>query len=132
MYSKKIKMPELQSNKDNTFSLLKKFEYKNITVPKGYKTNGADVPRIFWFFFPPFAPERLNAIVVHDYLCEKASKNLDEFADTKRFKLEIKKANNTFREMLLQNKNSFVNRTACNCVELYWSFRFLLNNRRYR
>ena len=42
-----------------------------IKVPKGYKTNGANIPRIFWSIFPPNSPEYLSAIVVHDYLCDK-------------------------------------------------------------
>lgn len=41
-----------------------------VEVPKGYKTNGANVPRIFWSIFPPNSPEYLSAVVAHDYLCE--------------------------------------------------------------
>ena len=41
-----------------------------VEVPKGYKTNGANVPRIFWSIFPPNSPEYLSAAVVHDYLCD--------------------------------------------------------------
>ena len=41
-----------------------------VEVPKGYKTNGANIPRIFWSIFPPNSPEYLSAVVVHDYLCE--------------------------------------------------------------
>ena len=41
-----------------------------VEVPKGYKTNGANIPRIFWSIFPPNSPEYLSAVVVHDYLCD--------------------------------------------------------------
>lgn len=47
-----------------------------VEVPKGYKTNGANVPRIFWSIFPPNSPEYLSAVVVHDYLCDKSSYKL--------------------------------------------------------
>lgn len=49
-------------------------EYGSVLVPKGYKTNGADIPRIFWSIFPPNSPEYLSAVVVHDYLCDKGLK----------------------------------------------------------
>lgn len=41
-----------------------------VEVPKGYKTNGANVPRLFWSIFPPNSPEYLSAVVAHDYLCD--------------------------------------------------------------
>ena len=47
-----------------------------VEVPKGYKTNGANVPRILWSIFPPNSPEYLSAVVVHDYLCDKSSYKL--------------------------------------------------------
>lgn len=47
------------------------FQYKNITitVPKGYLTDGATVPRLFWSFIPPWGKYG-QACVVHDFLCE--------------------------------------------------------------
>ena len=41
-----------------------------VEVPKGYKTNGANVPRILWSIFPPNSPEYLSAVIAHDYLCD--------------------------------------------------------------
>jgi len=41
-----------------------------ISVPAGYRTDLASVPRPFWSVFPPsgaYAP----AAVVHDYLCDR-------------------------------------------------------------
>lgn len=38
-----------------------------IKVPKNFETNGASVPRIFWWFLDP-ATELFEAAVVHDYL----------------------------------------------------------------
>jgi len=41
-----------------------------ILIPKGYVTNGADIPRIFWSIFPPNKSDFLPAVVVHDFLMD--------------------------------------------------------------
>ncbi|HDZ5006192.1 TPA: DUF1353 domain-containing protein [Campylobacter jejuni] len=58
---------------DYAFSLT---NYKGI-VPKGFKTDGASIPRLFWSFFPPFKSEYFSACVIHDWLCEKANSKTD-------------------------------------------------------
>lgn len=70
------------------FELVKDyFFYSNvfktyIVIPKGYKTNGANIPRIFWSIYPPYKCEYLSAVVIHDYLCDKSLSKTDyEFAD---------------------------------------------------
>jgi hypothetical protein len=40
-----------------------------VTVPAGYLTDGASVPRIFWSLLPPWGANG-QAAVVHDLLCE--------------------------------------------------------------
>lgn len=40
-----------------------------VTIPKGYLTDGASVPRVFWSLLPPWGKYG-QAVVVHDYLCE--------------------------------------------------------------
>ena len=45
---------------------------KTVTVPKGYLTDGASVPRVFWSFIPPWGSYG-QAAVLHDYLCEYLS-----------------------------------------------------------
>lgn len=38
-------------------------------VPNGYQTDGASIPRPFWFVVgSPFAPDVIRAAIVHDYL----------------------------------------------------------------
>lgn len=37
-------------------------------VPRGFITDGASVPRVFWSFFPPWGPYG-QAAILHDYLC---------------------------------------------------------------
>jgi hypothetical protein len=43
-----------------------------ITVPAGYLTDGASVPRVFWSLLPPWGAYG-QAAVVHDLLCEYLS-----------------------------------------------------------
>jgi Protein of unknown function (DUF1353) len=43
-----------------------------VTIPKGYLTDGASVPRLFWNMIPPWGPYG-QAAVVHDLLCEYLS-----------------------------------------------------------
>lgn len=38
-----------------------------VKVPKGFRTDLASIPRIFWNIFPPFG-RYTQAAVVHDYL----------------------------------------------------------------
>lgn len=58
------------------YQLVEGFEYyreyrklPNIIVPKGFVTDFASVPRIFWSIFPPFGRYSKSA-VLHDYLCK--------------------------------------------------------------
>jgi hypothetical protein len=42
--------------------------YGTITVPTGFITDGASVPRMFWPIFDPFGGDYFHAAIVHDYL----------------------------------------------------------------
>ena len=53
------------------YEVVKSYLYKDIRIKKGFVTNGADIPRIFWSIFPPNSPEYMSAIVIHDFLCDK-------------------------------------------------------------
>ncbi len=50
------------------------FESYGVTVPKGFVTDGASVPRIFWWFLDP-ATEAFEAAIVHDYLLQTSQPN---------------------------------------------------------
>lgn len=39
-----------------------------VTIPKGFKTDGASIPRLFWWFGRPFDGDTLYPSFVHDYL----------------------------------------------------------------
>lgn len=58
------------------FRLTTSFRYHSsvgtIWIPKGFYTDGASVPRIFWNIFSPFG-SYFSAALVHDYLYSKDS-----------------------------------------------------------
>ena len=93
-----------------------------ITVPKGYQTNGADIPRIFWRLYPPYSPEYMPAVVIHDYLCDKA---VETAKDKKDLQALFLYADNAFREILekLNIKQSKV-KTFYNAVRFWHKLRY--------
>lgn len=56
-----------------TNSVTVTIEYKDepyvFTIPKGFLTDGASIPRVFWGLFQK-VDETINAAIIHDYLCE--------------------------------------------------------------
>lgn len=94
----------LRPNKDNTFTVLEPYEVKDYTVPVGYKTNGADIPRFLWNYIAPNTPKYLPAIVIHDYLID----------------LEMyEEADEVFKEVLLEIEDSFKTRSMVKSVKFY-------------
>ena len=93
-----------------------------ITVPKGYQTNGADIPRLFWRLYPPYSPEYMPAVVIHDYLCDKAIETAKDKKDLQDLFLY---ADNAFREILekLNIKPSKV-KTFYNAVRFWHKVRY--------
>lgn len=75
----------LRPLKNHRYSVVFEYKYKDVTVPKGYITNGADIPRVFWWVFPPNMSDIMEAVVVHDYLCDQS---------------EYTKADEYFKELL--------------------------------
>lgn len=72
------------------FEVVEEYEFElNVTkgiIEKGYKTDGASIPRIFWSLYPPYKSEYFTACVIHDWLCskamhEKSIKNAYKLAD---------------------------------------------------
>lgn len=105
-----MKTPILQPSLDNTFIVAKPFRVNSsLTIPKGYKTNGANIPRVFWFIIPPFKPKYLPAVVVHDFLCDK-----------ERYKL----ADKIFEELLFSIEKSLKTKIMVLAVKLYHFFRY--------
>lgn len=97
----KIKPPHIRPISENLYELVRPYRVKlasgeTITVSNGYKTNGADIPRFLWRLFPPNSPEYMPAVVVHDFLCDKA----DELTDKNQRKQAFLHADNAFAEIL--------------------------------
>ena len=51
--------------------LLEDYRYYHITVPAGFRTDLASVPRIFWSLVSP--SEIAEAAVIHDFIYSKSS-----------------------------------------------------------
>lgn len=89
----------------NRYRVNKPVTYKDITVPIGYVTNGADIPRIFWMLLPPNRSDYLPAVIVHDYMCDNNMRM---------------KGNQYFEEILAELGVSTFDRLALvNAVNLY-------------
>lgn len=70
-----------------------KSSYNEGIVHKGYTTDGASIPRIFWSIYPPYKSEYFTACVVHDFLCSRALR-------ASSIKEAYLKADKTFKEHL--------------------------------
>jgi len=69
---------------NHRYILNREFRYRDVVVPVGFVTNGADIPRVFWSFYPPNRSDYLPAVIVHDYLC-----SFQEFEKADRYFKEI-------------------------------------------
>ena len=53
----------------NVFTLLEDLHWGGITVPAGFESDGASVPRFFWrAVFPPGDSQALRAAILHDWI----------------------------------------------------------------
>ena len=81
----KYNQVKLEPMKGHKFKVLEPIQVGSFTIPKGYVTDGASVPRVFWCLFPPNKTDYLPCAIIHDYLCDKGL---------------YKKADKTFKECL--------------------------------
>ena len=95
--------PTLKPFSKHSFILYEDFEYKGIKVPQGYITDGASIPRLFWFLYPPNQPEHLAPALVHDYLTDIALEKKD-------YNLFVE-SDKVFKEMLKAYGCSFLKTT---------------------
>ena len=51
----------------------------SISIPEGFLTDGASVPRIFWSICPKWDNSH-HAVILHDYLCEYGIAHVDGVA----------------------------------------------------
>ena len=101
---------KLQPLKSHKFKVIEPFRYKNIEIKKGFRTDGASVPRLFWSIFPPNRTDYLPCAIIHDYLCNKE---------------EYKKADKYFKECLEELKVDKFSRTIMYyVVRIYHKLRY--------
>ena len=99
---------KVQPLKNHKYKVLQEIRYKDVYVPAGYRTNGADIPRVFWWLFPPNDSDILPAVIVHDFLC-----------DAKKYH----KADNYFLAIMVELKVNKIKRTLMyKSVSLYTRF----------
>jgi len=73
--------------KDNRVQLVKEVKYKDITIPKGYKSDGASIPYIAKIFnIARFRMDYLPCAIIHDYLCD-----LEQYDKADKYLLQLGK-----------------------------------------
>lgn len=77
-----------------------------ITVPDGFETDGASVPRIFWWFCPPIQPRYLAAALIHDYLYSTKELTRKE-CDIVFYRVMIEDGEQLFRAYIMYKAVSF-------------------------
>ena len=80
-FYKNVKISPLEGDR---YIVLEDIKYKDTIIPKGYKTNGANIPRILWAIWPPNRSNYMPAVIVHDYLCD-----MEEYKKADEYFLEI-------------------------------------------
>jgi len=86
----------------NIFTLRENLTVEGITVPAGFSSDGASVPRFFWrLVFPPGDQKALKAAFVHDWLYRTHPDGwLREAADNLFLKLLIEEGMPKYRAVL--------------------------------
>lgn len=103
--------------KQKPFEVAEEFEFYSkekkgltVTVPVGYRSNFASVPRMFWNYLPPVG-RYSKACVVHDWLIDSKESN----------DLTIREINEIFFEcMSVLKVNVIFKYVMYGAVELYW------------
>lgn len=74
------------------YQLTQEIEFNGHYLPKGFISDGATVPRIFWPIFPPIG-RYLKATLVHDYYLQQGTsrKMADKYFKECLFALGISK-----------------------------------------
>lgn len=111
--SKKLKKDYWVVKRSFIYFINDKNDY--VYVPKGYLTDGASVPRIFWSIIPPWGKYG-QSCVLHDYLCEYPY----YFNDLTSYTLNRKKVNTIFNDaMKATDVPKFTRSLIYSGVELY-------------
>lgn len=104
----RLTKPSLQHVTGHTYVVKSPLTYRALdkrvfTVPVGFQTDGASVPRFLWMLYPPFGDDYSSAAVLHDYLYAKAEEytGKDWNEALQRSQLSRKEADDLFREVMV-------------------------------
>jgi len=92
---------ELSPSYGRRYVLRKTVVIDGHTIPKGWVTNGANSPRMFWSIVPPNDSDMMPAILYHDYRTDISANN---FNNGKGF--DFKSDDIDFRDYALSLGNS--------------------------
>lgn len=67
----------LQPCSNRQYEVKQEIRFGNWIIPVGYKTNGANVPRAFWWLIEPNQSNIMPAVIVHDFLCDIADESIN-------------------------------------------------------
>ena len=65
-----MKYPKITYKKNNNWELTDSFELDSYVIPKGFRTDLASVPKLFWSILPPIG-QWMTASIIHDYLYQE-------------------------------------------------------------
>lgn len=70
------------------YELVRDFHHRGHIVPKGFRWDGASVPRPLWFVVPRLY-KTAKASCLHDFLCRNAKSGRDRLAADKLLRLDL-------------------------------------------
>lgn len=68
----------LQPCDGRRYEVKQDISFGNWIIPSGYRTNGANVPRAFWWLIEPNQSNIMPAVIAHDFLCDIADESLKD------------------------------------------------------
>jgi len=90
----------------------------SITIPKGFISDGASVPKPLWGIVSPYDPEVRDAALIHDYFYRTPGARLVSSDKVTNVYVSRKMADEIFLEELKDNGTSFFLRYS-----MYWTVR---------
>lgn len=70
--TRRVKVEMIIRGGDVYYELIEPIEVNELVIPRGFVSDGASVPRMFWSIFPPVR-DYFNEAVYHDYLLKQGT-----------------------------------------------------------
>ena len=99
----------VKPTENDKFVLQEPYTFGGVTIPKGYETNGADVPLFATLIIPRYLPSNLPMVAMHDYLTDLG---------------QYEKADNMFEGMFRADEWTRRRALAVKAVRLYHRFKY--------